>query len=550
MSLMARAMYNVVTAQQMRGMEADAVQRGATWQGLMESAGAEVARHAIMWLGSDTTQRVLVVAGPGNNGGDALVVARHLCDHGWQIEVLTWSRSHEDTHLRKPLTLRGIKVTPIAGAPGRNALASSLGYSTAIIDGLLGTGIKRDVSGDLATTLGILEASRLPVIAIDIPTGVDSDTGAIRGRALRADLTVALGRLKYGHLFHPGKSLAGQIILGDIGLSASKQESDSGELMSEERVRELLPPRPDDSNKGSFGKVLVIAGSVNYIGAAALATLGAMRAGVGLATLATPGDLLPMLGAKLTECTFLPLPSDMGVIGSHAAEKVRTEMQGYDALLVGCGIGKEKETATFLRSLLAQADLPSRASARSIGFASRMSETTEQAAANEQKLPPLVLDGDALNIISSWEEWDKALPAGSVLTPHPSEMARLTGATVDEVQADRVGVARDAAARWKCIVVLKGASTVVAGPDGRLSISPFSNPALATAGTGDVLAGAIAGIIAQGASPVEAAIAGVYLHGLAGEFLAEKYGPAGGLAGDLPELLALAQKRVRNSGTN
>lgn len=330
-------------------------------------------------------------------------------------------------------------------------------------------------------------------------------------------------------------------------MSESKKDSGSGELLTEEMVRKMLPMRPDYANKGTFGKVMVVAGSVNYVGAAALATQGAMRVGVGLATLAPPGDLLSMLAAKLTECTFLPLPSDMGVIASHAAEKVRDGLDEYTALLIGCGIGKEKETAGFLKNLLAQSEAASRPASRQIGFASHMPKGEEKGDEDKKRLPPLVLDGDALNILAEWEEWHKSLPGETILTPHPGEMARLTGSTVDEVQADRVPVAAQAAARWNCVVVLKGAATVIVGPDGKVYISPFSNAALATAGTGDVLAGAIAGLRAQGLNAIEAACTGVFLHGLAGEMLSEEYGPAGGLAGDLPVLLARAQKRVRAS---
>jgi NAD(P)H-hydrate repair Nnr-like enzyme with NAD(P)H-hydrate dehydratase domain len=330
-------------------------------------------------------------------------------------------------------------------------------------------------------------------------------------------------------------------------LSANEEKSASSEVLTEEWVRSILPARPDDANKGTFGKVMVVAGSVNYVGAAALATQGAMRVGVGLATLAPPGDLLSMLAAKLTECTFLPLPSDMGVIASHAAEKVRDGLEDYSALLVGCGLGKEKETQGFLRNLLAQSEATSRPASRLIGFASRVSHDVEKGDEDKKKLPPIILDGDALNILAEWEEWHKMLPEETILTPHAGEMARLMGSTVDEVQADRVAVATQAAGRWNCVVVLKGAGTVIAEPKGKVYISPFSNPALATAGTGDVLAGAIAGLRAQGLSASDAAGAGVFLHGLAGDMLREAYGPAGGLAGDLPVLLALAQKRVRAS---
>ena len=290
-----------------------------------------------------------------------------------------------------------------------------------------------------------------------------------------------------------------------------------------------------------------MAGSINYIGAAALATEGAMRSGAGLVTLGCAGDLLLILASKLTECTFLPLPSDLGAIAEHAAEKLLPELEGYNSLLVGSGLGKDKSTATFLRSLFRKPDSAGHTThptARPIGFAAaRVQE--EDHAEESQQLPPLVLDGDALNLFSEWADWPGAIPDGSVLTPHPGEMARLLGSSIEEVQKDRVATASNAARKWKQVIVLKGAATVIASPDGKVFVSPFGNPALATAGTGDVLAGAITGLIAQGLKPLDAACAGVYLHGLAGEFLRDEFGVAGGLSGDLPILLAKAQRKVR-----
>ncbi len=327
------------------------------------------------------------------------------------------------------------------------------------------------------------------------------------------------------------------------------RESAVGRILDDEWARAALPARPDDANKGTFGKVMVVAGSVNYIGAAALAVEGAMRSGAGLVTLGCPGDLLPMLAVKLTECTFLPLPSDLGSISMQAADKLRSALEGYSSLLVGCGIGQEKETAAFMRKLLAKEETKVRTGPRTIGFSNRIQTPKAEAEeADKGSLPSLVLDGDALNLLAEVEDWPSSVPPGSVLTPHPGEMSRLLGITVDEVQADRIKCAADAASQWKQVVVLKGASTVIASPEGEVFISPFINPALATAGTGDVLAGAVAGLIAQGKSPLEAACLGVYLHGLAGDLLRKEYGLSGGLAGDLPVLIARAQKRLRESG--
>lgn len=538
----------LVTAAEMRAIEAEAVSRGATWQELMARAGEQVARLSILWLGPQTEQRIVVLAVPGNNGGDALVAARHLVDHGWPVRLRKWHRAGDkDDWLVSPLKERDVAVHVLNAGDTHAALSADLKWATAVIDGLLGTGLQRDVDAELASIIKQIAASGRKVIAIDIPTGVDSDTGHVRGTAITADCTVALGHLKYGHVIQPGAGLSGKITLGEIGLSVkTSRETASGELLTDDLVREMLPARPDDANKGTFGKAMVVAGSVNYIGAAALATEGAMRAGAGLVTLGCPGDLMSVLAVKLTECTFIPLPSDMGALSLHAAEKVRASIEGYDALLIGCGLGKEKQTANFLRSLLSHTDVAARPSARPIGFSSRVAEKEAQEEV-EGNLPHLVLDGDALNLLAEWEEWASSLPEGTVLTPHPGEMARLMDSTVEEVQKDRVGIAREAASKWGAIVVLKGAATVIAQPDGKVYVSPFSNPALATAGTGDVLAGAIAGLIAQGVSPSNAACVGVYLHGMAGELLRERYGVAGGLAGELPRLMARAQRRLRES---
>jgi NAD(P)H-hydrate epimerase len=435
-----------------------------------------------------------------------------------------------------------LNITPGDWQP---ALKNALQWSSVVLDGLLGTGLKRDVAGELAVVVHAVVASGKKVVAIDIPTGIDSDTGAIRGVALQADMTVTFGYSKYGHYLHPGKDLRGALRVEDIGLDANRSNR-GGNLLTDDAIRDLLPARPDDSNKGTFGKAFVIAGSINYIGAAALAVQGAMRVGTGLVTLGCPGDLLAILATKLTECTFMPLASDLGSIAPHAIDKLFDELEGYNALLVGCGLGQDKETIAFMKTLFARPASPTHGVARAIGFAARAQDTA--AHGNEPlHLPALVLDGDALNILAEWGEWVGLVPGNSVFTPHPGEMARLLDSTVEAVQGDRVNVAKKAAADWKQVVVLKGAGTVIAAPDGRVFISPFSNPALATAGSGDVLAGAIVGLIAQGLNPVDAACAGVYLHGLAGELLREEYGVAGGLAGDLPLLLARAQRKLRGA---
>jgi NAD(P)H-hydrate epimerase len=290
------------------------------------------------------------------------------------------------------------------------------------------------------------------------------------------------------------------------------------ELITSNLASEMLPERPLDANKGSFGRTLVTAGSVNYVGAAYLACNGALRVGAGLVTLATSASLQPILASKLTEATYLPLPeAEPGVIGATAAEALAKECGHYNALLIGCGLGQSQSTLEFIGSLL-----------------------------TEEILPPLVLDADAINLLAKIRYWWQALTDDVILTPHPGEMARLCDLPVEEIQSRRLNIARRFAAEWHKTIVLKGAHTIIAAPDGRCCISPFANPGLASAGTGDVLAGVIAGLVAQGLPFFEAASLGVYLHGEAAEMIRNMLGDTGMIASDLLPALPLVIKQLKN----
>jgi NAD(P)H-hydrate epimerase len=293
-----------------------------------------------------------------------------------------------------------------------------------------------------------------------------------------------------------------------------------------------------DAHKGTFGKAMVVAGSVNYTGAAYLAAAAAGRVGAGLVTLAAPERLYPVLAAKLTEATYLLLPHAMGVLAPSAVQVLHSHVAGYSALLLGPGLGREKETVRFVHQLLGVATSEH---GRAIGFQRR-----EEPPPRRVDLPPLVVDADALNALSEAKEWWTALPPGTILTPHPGEMGRLMGSDARTVNRDRVAVAAAMAAEWNQVIVLKGAFTVVAAPDGRTTVIPFANPVLATAGTGDVLAGSIVGLLAQGSQPFDAAVCGAYLHGLAGEIVADRVGDAGALAGDLLPALPQAILRLKH----
>jgi NAD(P)H-hydrate epimerase len=373
-----------------------------------------------------------------------------------------------------------------------------------------------------------------------MPTGVHSDSGAVLGVAVRADLTAATGLIKRGLLQYPGRSYAGAIQVVEIGLAPAQLEALMSEKIDAAMARKLLPSRPADAHKGTFGKVMVIAGSPLYPGAASLATAGAARVGAGLVTLATGRSAIGGPGRQ-PEVTLLFLPeADWNALGEAAAEEALKQLEHFQALLVGPGLGREEPTRIFLEDLLG-IDSPRRRG--HIGF--RIGAPAERSAGQSRpELPPTVIDADGLTLLSQIERWWEHLPRGRcVLTPHPGEMKRLLG--VEELDADSIRVAERAADTWGQVVVLKGATTIVAEPEGHSAANDGGNPALATAGTGDVLAGAIAGLLAQGLAPFDAAVLGVYLHSAAGRLVRDDLGDMGALASDLLPRLPLAIKNLK-----
>ncbi|MBK9714883.1 MAG: NAD(P)H-hydrate dehydratase [Kouleothrix sp.] len=538
----------------MRTLEQAAVDSGATWPGLMEQAGWGVAQQALRLLGNPAGRRVLALVGPGNNGGDGLVAARHLHDTGAQVALYLWRRreSDDDANWRR-CRERGLPEHEASADPRRAQLRRLLADCDLVIDALLGMGISRPVEGELAEIVRTLndeprtkksefsaQRSAFSVLSVDMPTGVDSDSGAVRGAALRADITVATGLLKRGLLQYPGRLYAGAIRVVEIGLAPRHLEALMSETIDATLARGLLPRRPDDAHKGTFGKVMVIAGSAQYPGAASLATAGAARVGAGLVTLATSRGGLAGPG-RLPEVTLQFLPdADWTSLGEDAAVEALKHLDGYQALLVGPGLGREDSTRKFLERLLG-VELPKHRG--HIGF--RIGPVAEQPAEQPRpELPPTVIDADGLTLLSQIEGWWERLPRGRcVLTPHPGEMKRLLAA--DQLDGDDVKVAEQAAKAWGQIVVLKGATTVVADPEGRSAVNDGGNAALATAGTGDVLAGAIAGLLAQGLAPFDAAALGVYLHSAAGRLVRDDLGDMGTIASDLLPRLPLAIRQLK-----
>jgi NAD(P)H-hydrate epimerase len=492
----------LVTASEMRGLEDRAAAAGRPPDVLMEDAGLGVAQEVWINLGAVPERRVVVLVGPGNNGGDGLVAARHLHDWGAAVSVVLLApRGEDDANLRQ-LVEREVAVNDAGD------LDDALTGADAVVDAVLGTGRGRPLDGPFAAALDAVTALRgghlAPrVFAVDLPTGVDCDTGAADPHALRADVTVTLGCSKVGLHTLPGAEYAGSVEVADIGLPQDSIDALPVDLLNARWVRDRLPARPAAANKGAFGRALVVAGSKLYVGAARLSALGTLRSGAGLVTVACPESVQPLIASGMSEATYLPLPDHDGFVSLAAAGEIARAAGSYDVLLVGPGLGPGESQTACVRQIL-------------------------------PALGKAVIDADGLNALSTLPRWWEASSGAScVLTPHPGEQARLTHRSVAEIQGDRLAAALDAAQEWGQVVVLKGAHTVVAAPDGRAGVSPYANPALASAGTGDVLAGAITGLMAQGLEPFEAACCGVYLHAAAAEGLRRDLGDAGMLASDL-----------------
>ena len=515
----------VVTVDEMRRIEVESEARGVSTSQLMENAGLAVAEQARDALGDLKSEHVVVLVGPGNNGSDGLVAARNLDDWGARVHVyVCGERPADDPHL-ETLRDRAADVRDVRVETRPADLRRALDTAAMVIDAMLGTGRSRPLRGPIAAACAALAEAKterrgLFVLALDVPTGLDADTGAIDPATPAADATVALGYPKVGLFLFPGAERVGHLSVTDIGIPAGLDEDAGLEVASPDWVAARLPDRPISANKGSFGKTLIVAGSARFIGAANLACAGAVRSGAGLVTLAAPRSLILAVAAALPEVTYVPLEETSWgeVDGPRAAARVLEALPAYDSALVGPGLGQGDGSVGLVTGL-----------AEGLGGISGLR---------------LALDADALNILSRMAAWWTKFP-GAVVTPHPGEMARLTGRSVEEVQSSRIEIARAAAEHWGAAVLLKGAYSVTALAGERTVINPFANPALATAGTGDVLAGVAASLLAQGLPPFDAAVAAAYLHGAAGEDMRDALGDAGAAASDLPMRIPPVMQRLR-----
>jgi len=525
----------LVTVSQMQEIEKEADAGGLTYDQMMENAGRGLADTIFDLFIDEVEPEVIGLVGPGNNGGDTLVAMTVLLEEGWRARAYLVKRKKDD--LVNRFTDAGGEL--ISGKDAFEKLAESIEISDVLLDGVLGTGIKLPLKKDAAELLEevnvILESlDRVPLaIAVDCPSGVDCDSGEVAEETIPADLTVTMAAVKQGLLKLPAFEYVGELDVVDIGLpnDLASLRDITTEVAEPDMVSALLPERPLESHKGTFGTALVTAGSVNYTGAALLAGEAAYRVGAGLVTLAVPAPLHGVLAGRFPEATWVLLPHEAGRISENASDVLAKNFKSVSALLIGPGFGTEMTTKVFIEDLLAGRSAQRKASTR-IGFVHE--ESGEKQDESEKDFPPMVVDADGLKLFAQIKDWQTKLPALSILTPHPGEMSVLTGLSTEEIQEDRQAIASKYAKEWGHIVVLKGAFTVIASPDGHVMVIPVASPALARAGTGDVLAGLITGLRAQGLDSFDAAVAGTWIHAQAGLYAADDLGTtASVLAGDV-----------------
>src|SRR5271157_995057 len=534
----------LVTVAEMREIEKEANASGLTFDRMMQNAGHGLARIVQTSYSHIHDKLVLGLVGSGNNGGDTLVALAALARAGWQARAfLVRTRPADDPLIKEVLDAGGV-VFEAGEDPNLKMLDGWLSTSPIWLDGILGTGFHLPLKPDLAEILRHISSfsPRAHVVAVDCPSGIDCESGDAVPEVIPAEITVCMAAVKTGLLTFPAFKSVGELAVVDIGLRESMKSWQEVEktVVTKEWVQSVFPKHPMDSHKGTFGTSMIIAGSINYTGAALLAGKAAYRIGTGLVRIGIPGPLHAALAGQLPEATWLILPHATGVISQNAYELIAKNLEKVTALLVGPGLGLEETTAEFIKELVS--GKTSWTGRGSIGF---VTNTREEEPSKPFQLPPLVFDADALKLLSKIPDWYKNIPSPAVLTPHPGEMAVLTGMEVTEIQKDRLGTACTYAKKWNQVVVLKGALTVIASPDGRQAVIPVASAALAHAGTGDVLSGIVVGLRAQGLAAYEAAAAGAWIHAQAGLAAAQRIGhPASVMAGDVLDSIANVLKEL------
>lgn len=511
----------VVTAEEMRRIDRETIDSiGIPGHVLMERAGAAVARNIKELYGR---RKTIVLAGGGNNGGDGIVVGRELFNSGWNVKILLLIK--EDR--LSPDCLTQLRIAKKVGLPVefRTEVTEVDLHGAIAVDALLGTGLNKSIQGPMAEVIGFLNKSGVPVVSVDIPSGISSDTGQVMGIAVRANYTVTFGLPKRGHILYPGAEYTGRLIIENIGFPQELLSSDelTVEIPEVDWLRSLIPQRARYSHKGDYGHVLIVAGSKGKTGAAIMAAKACMRTGAGLVTIGVPETLMDVFQMRVTEEMTLPLPDrGDGTLSSKACSKILDFLSGKaDVLCIGPGSGVSEDTERLMAEILRPLNKPA------------------------------VIDADAINSISDHRSL-KECKASLIFTPHPGEMSRLVSKAglktdIADIEKDRIEATRSFSRETGVNLVLKGVPTVIANPDGRTMVNPTGNPGMATAGTGDVLTGMIGAFIGQGLNPFEAATLGVYLHGLSGDIAAESKGKHSLIASDIIEAIPEAFKRLASA---
>ncbi|MCH7767692.1 MAG: NAD(P)H-hydrate dehydratase [Nitrospinae bacterium] len=517
----------VATAAEMRAIDREAIEgAGIPSLELMEQAGRQVVGVISERYSPLATRRVVVVCGRGNNGGDGLVVARMLLGSGCPTEVILLARAKDlsDDALTNYERLYEHHGHRIHEAPDEEALLSHAPHfekCDLLVDAIFGTGLNSPAEGRYAEAIRRMNATGKPIVAVDIPSGLSADEAKIIGEHIQAECTVTFGLPKVAHLIYPSASSVGELTVADIGFPEDiiSNAPISTHLISPKQFRRAFAPRDPEAHKGTYGHLLIISGSVGMAGACVLTCRGALRAGAGLITAAVPRSILPELSAGAVEVMTIPLPETPGgTIAHEAVSVVAEELERFSAVAVGPGLTTNPDTVAFLDDLFSAIHVP------------------------------LVIDADGCNALSQLGPKALAGTKGTVcLTPHPGEMASLLESDTATVQADRLGAAREAARLYGAIVVLKGARTIVANPQGEAAINLTGNPGMASGGVGDVLTGLIGSLCARRMEPYMACQAGAYLHGYAGDLAAKEVGEVALTASDLLEELPSAFSQVIES---
>jgi NAD(P)H-hydrate epimerase len=506
----------LVTSESMRAIDAYTIEQiGVESLKLMESAGIGTVKFIERELSPVAGKRVSVVCGKGNNGGDGFVIARELKLRGAEVEVFLVGRSVDVTgDARVNLDRLGARtVVELAEAGALPNLVESMRKSDLIVDAVFGTGFEGAPRGLSGTVIGQMNLSCSPILAVDVPSGLNATTGCADGDCVHANWTCTMAFPKRGFFAGRGRRCIGVLEVVDIGVPAKAVEAVGvrDNVLTPREAAELMPTRPDDGHKGTFGKVVVVAGSVGYSGAAALTSMSAMRSGAGLVYLAVPESLNDVMEVKLTEVITIPVPETAKrSIAGGALAGIREMAKDADAVAIGPGISRNAETQTLVQQLVSDIDVP------------------------------CVIDADGLNALTPGLVGSRSGNVSVVLTPHPGEMSRLTGYGVEDIQSRRDEVSREVAERERASVLLKGALSVTADPCGEIYINPTGNSALASGGTGDVLTGIVVALLARGLSGTEAAALAAYIHGLAGDLASAERGVAGTIASDVLDLVPRA----------